>query len=221
MIKMKEKVTSAVAEFLSCWAVGGKATLTLDTVNSVTTFSFSNSLHGHPEAPLHPPPPPAAPPRNRRRRHRGPAQRERDRLRAARHQAAKAGAPPPSSPTAAAPAAPSTPEGLRNSERSNLDTLTTSPMEEKREEEEVSSSPDHSDHKPNIPATRYIFQWNEEDLDWSVNEARRVHNEMGKSGKCHFCDFSCEPNLGVQSWFNPPLLDHLEEVHPETEEWFA
>ena len=30
-----------------------------------------------------------------------------------------------------------------------------------------------------------------------MNEARRVHNEMGKSGKCHFCDFSCEPNLDV------------------------
>ena len=99
MAKQKDLVNSSVAEFLGCWAVGGKANLTLDTVNGVTTVSFTTTLPGHPESPLHPPPlpadapaaptPPPSPPR--RPRHRGPAQRERNNERAARHQAALAG----------------------------------------------------------------------------------------------------------------------------------
>ena len=221
MILKKEVVLNSVAEFLGCWAVGGKATLSLSTVDGVTSIAFSNSLSGHPEAPLHPPPAPAGPgPRRRRSRHRGPARRERDRQRAACHQAAQAGAPPASTPPspAAAPAAPSTPENLRRVERSNLNTLTVSPAKEEREEVEASSTPDH---KTDMPDTKYVFEWNEENLDWSVDEARRVHNEMGKTGKCHFCEFFCEPNLGVQSWYNIPMLDHLEEIHPEKEEWFA
>ena len=127
MVLKKEVVLNSVAEFLGCWAVGGKATLSLNTQDGVTTITFSNTLSGHPEDPLHPPPSP-----QRRRRHRGPARRERDRQRAARHQAAQAGAPPASQ--AAAPAAPSTPEVLRNTEGSSLDTLTISPTIEKREE---------------------------------------------------------------------------------------
>ena len=120
MLQQKDLVNSSVAEFLGCWAVGGKATLTLNTVNSVTTVAFTTTLPGHPEAPLHPAPLPAGPPQQPLpgpRRHRGPAQRDRDRLRAARHQAAKtvvtapvvssspksvtalvASSPPPSSP---------------------------------------------------------------------------------------------------------------------------
>ena len=143
---------NSVAEFLGCWAVGGKATLSLNTQDGVTTITFSNTLSGHPEDPLHPPPSP-----QRRRRHRGPARRERDRQRAARHQAAQAGAPPASQ--AAAPAAPSTPEVLRNAEGSSLDTLTISPTIEKREEleEEDPSSPDL---KPGNPPW-----WREDDID--------------------------------------------------------
>ena len=118
MVLKKEVVLNSVAEFLGCWAVGGKATLSLNTQDGVTTITFSNTLSGHPEDPLHPPPSP-----QRRRRHRGPARRERDRQRAA-----QAGAPPASQ--AAAPAAPSIPEVLRNAEGSSLDTLTI----EKREE---------------------------------------------------------------------------------------
>ena len=32
-----------------------------------------------------------------------------------------------------------------------------------------------------------------------------------------------QPNLNSKPspWYNLPLLDHQEEVHPETEEWFA
>ena len=126
MILKKEVVLNSVAEFLGVWAVGGKATLSLNTQDGVTTIAFSHPLSGHPEDPLHLPPAPTGPApqrRRHRRRHRGPARRERDRQRAARHQAAQAGAPPASPPPAATPAAPSTPEGLRESGRSNMDTL--------------------------------------------------------------------------------------------------
>ena len=123
MILKKEVVLNSVAEFLGCWAVGGKATLSLNTQDGVATIVFSNTLSCHPEDPLHPPPAPTGPaPQRRRRRHRGPARRERDRQRAA-----QAGAPPASPPPGATPAAPITPEGLRDSGRANLDTLTISP----------------------------------------------------------------------------------------------
>ena len=114
----------SVAEFLGCWAVGGQATLTLNTINGVTTVSFTTTLPGHPEAPLHPPPrPPAGRTQHPRPRphHRGPAQRERDRLRAARHQAAIAGAQPHPSftppPLAAVPVAPSNPDDEKTTKK--------------------------------------------------------------------------------------------------------
>ena len=131
MILKKEVVLNSVAEFLGCWAVGGKATLSLNTQDGVTTITFSNTLSGHPEDPLHPPPST----QHRRRRHRGPARRERDRQRAARHQAARAQAGAPLASQAAAPAAPSTPEVLRNTEGSTLDTLTIEQREELDEED--------------------------------------------------------------------------------------
>ena len=131
---------NSVAEFLGIWAVRGEASLSLKTKGGVTTIAFHHTLSGHPEDPLHPPPAPAGSSPKRRRCHRGPARRERDRQRAARHQAAKAGAPPASS--AASPAAPSTPEGLREARGSNLDTLAISPTNEKREEVEDPPTPD-------------------------------------------------------------------------------
>ena len=137
MILKKDVVLNSVAEFLGVWAVGGKATLSLNTQDGVTTIAFSHPLSGHPEDPLHPPPAPVGTSRQRRRRRRrGPARRERDRQRAARHQAAQAGAPPASPPPAASPAAPSTPEGLREAKGSGLDALAISPTNEKREEKE-------------------------------------------------------------------------------------
>ena len=94
---------------------------------------------------FYPPPVPSGLPQQRRRRS-GPARRERDRQRAARHQAAQGGAPPASPPPAASPVAPSTPEGLREAGRSNLDTLAISPTNEKREEVEDPPTP-HLKHE--------------------------------------------------------------------------
>ena len=100
MTPKKQVVLNSVAEFLGIWAVRGEASLSLNTKDGVTTIAFTHSFSGHPEDPLHPPPAPT----QRRRRHRGPARRERDRQRAARHQAAQmsqAGASPASPPSGA------------------------------------------------------------------------------------------------------------------------
>ena len=118
MTQKKEVVLNSVAEFLGIWALRGEASLSLNTKDGVTTIAFTHSLSGHPEDPLHPPPAPAGTsPQRRRRCRRGPARREQDRQRAA-----LAGAPPDSPPPAASPAAPSTPEVLRETGGSNLDT---------------------------------------------------------------------------------------------------
>ena len=44
-VKQKKAVLSSVAEFLGCWALGGKATLSLSTMDGVTTYSYSSTLH--------------------------------------------------------------------------------------------------------------------------------------------------------------------------------
>ena len=109
MTLKKEVVLNSVAEFLGIWAVRGEASLSLNTKDGVTTIAFTHSLSGHPEDPLHPPAKTGNSPQ-RRRRHRGPARRERDRQRAARHQATQlgqAGASPASPGRAgASPASP-------------------------------------------------------------------------------------------------------------------
>ena len=98
---------------------------------------------------------------------------------------------------------------LRDSGRSILDTLSVSPVNSRREEMEDEDDSIH-DSKPEYPPW-----WKEEDEDWSVIETQRISDEMGSTGKCYFCDFSCEP--GDSLWYNPPLIDHREEPHhPES-----
>ena len=75
------------------WLLGGEATLNLTTSGGTAKVEFNCTL-GQPSAPhsltpssapfTHSPPPPP-----HRPRHRGPAERERNRLRAARHQAGR------------------------------------------------------------------------------------------------------------------------------------
>ena len=110
-------VVASVQEFMNVWALGGEASLKLTSSGGAATVSFNCSL-GHPGAlhsvplPSHPPHPPHPPPPPHRPRHRGPSERERNRLRAARHQAARAEATAPvisassviASVTSAAPA---------------------------------------------------------------------------------------------------------------------
>ena len=80
----------------------------------------------------------------------------------------------------------------------------------------IPSTPDHRD----IPANRYM--WNKEDIDGSIEEATEVHKEMGGTGRCHFCDFTCKPNqCKLQPWYNHEMNEHLEAVHLEEREWFA
>ena len=117
--------------------------------------------------------------------------------------------------------APSTPEALRNSVKPDLDTLNMSDISETRMEEETPSTPDPIDDM-DMPATKYRFKWNDDDIDASIAEATRIHNEMGGTGKCHFCDFTCEPNpCKLQPWYSDEMNDHIEVSHPEAWEWFA
>ena len=93
-----------------------------------------------------------------------------------------------------------------------MDTLSVSPVNSEREEMKDEDDSIH-DSKPEDPSWR-----KEKDEDWSVIETQRISDEMGSTGKCYVCDFSCEP--GDSLWYNPPLIDHREEAHTETVEWF-
>ena len=84
-------VAASVTEFLSVWSLGGEASLNLTTRDGLATVKFNCTL-GHPGA-IHSLPPSTTPsptptPPPHRPRHRGPAERERNRQRAARHQKA-------------------------------------------------------------------------------------------------------------------------------------
>ena len=152
-------VYSSVAEFLGCWAVRGKANLTLDTMKGVTTVSFTTTLPGHPESPLHPPPPPAGAPAPspppfpppRRPRHRRTAEKERNRQRAARHQASMA----------------------MEADSKSLGSLATS----------ISSSSDSSTTEPveSPMSTENIFKCNHCELVFKNNKGLKIH--IGRTHK--------------------------------------
>ena len=80
-------MVASLTEFISVWAVGGEASLSLTTSRGSATVAFNCTL-GPPGAPHTLPPPsapsPLSPPR--RSRHRGPGEKEKNRQRAARHQ---------------------------------------------------------------------------------------------------------------------------------------
>ena len=214
MLKQKDLVNSSVAEFLGCWALGGKATLTLDTESGVTTVSFTTTLPGHPEAPLYPPPLPAGPPQQPRpqpRRHRGQAQRERDRQRAARHQAAQAGALPSSTtpPSAAASVAPSTPEAeLDNLSISNL----SEPMTDQHEQEiflaNNANLETDSDKIPQLDGP----------VENEISENVKKNNEPGQHKENNISKMCCQlcyddaVNFETDSEFKRHILNNHEEM---------
>ena len=75
---------ASLAEFISVWSLGGEASLNLNTKDGKLNMSFNISL-GNPGISIYPSPPTSS----AKPRHRGPAEKERGRLRAARHQASK------------------------------------------------------------------------------------------------------------------------------------
>ena len=81
-------VIATLAEFVRVWDLGEDASLHLETTKGHATMAFTCKL-GPPSAPHPNPtfPPPTPPPWPRH--HRGPAQREKNRQRAARYQASK------------------------------------------------------------------------------------------------------------------------------------
>ena len=88
---------ASVSEFIYVWALHGNSSLSLTTSNGQATVSFNCTL-GHPGAPHSHPPTLSSSPPHRKPRHRGPAERERNRQRAARHQAARASPSSPATP---------------------------------------------------------------------------------------------------------------------------
>ena len=83
-------VKASLAEFISVWSLGGEASLNLNTKDGKLNMSFNISL-GNPGISIYPSPPTSS----AKPRHRGPAEKERGRLRAACHQASKITAPKP------------------------------------------------------------------------------------------------------------------------------
>ena len=77
-------VQASLAEFLNVWSAGGDASLNLTTNGGRVNVAFNVSL-GHPGSAFSPPPSSV-----RRQRHRGPADKEKSRQRAAARQAAAA-----------------------------------------------------------------------------------------------------------------------------------
>ena len=88
-------VTASLAEFISVWNHGGDASLNLTTTGGFIDISFNLHL-GQPGTPFSNSP--SSTP-SIVGRHRGPAQKERDRQRAARHQASQTGRPTPTTAT--------------------------------------------------------------------------------------------------------------------------
>jgi hypothetical protein len=84
-------LAASVTEFMTVWALSGEASLNLFTIGGITTIGFNCTL-GKPGAPHSLPPSTPSHPSSstsRKPRHQGPAEKERNRLRAARHQAAQ------------------------------------------------------------------------------------------------------------------------------------
>ena len=101
-------VIASVNEFINIWTLGGSASLSLTTKDGQATVEFNCTL-GKPDAPHSLPVSlPSSPPR-RQPRYRGPAEKEKNRQRAARHQAARAMASPASPSSATGPVTPPSP----------------------------------------------------------------------------------------------------------------
>ena len=98
-------LAASVTEFMTVWSMSGEASLNLSTIGGITTIGFNCTL-GKPGAPhLLPPSTPSHPSSSpsRKPRHRGPAEKERNRLRAARHQAAQTAGNASSDPDKSSP----------------------------------------------------------------------------------------------------------------------
>ena len=150
-------VMASVTEFLSVWALGGEASLNLTTNKGLATVGFNCTL-GHPGAShsipaFFPPPSPPTPSPPSRPRHRGPAEKEKNRLRAARHQAAQVKDSSPESSAPVTPPSTSVPVTINVPGESPVENFPKSVISESSETDEghveVASKSIHSD-SPNV-----------------------------------------------------------------------
>lgn len=223
-------VGASLTEFLSVWSLGGEADLSLTTKDGSLKMSFNLSL-GNPGAPFplpHAPPPSAPPPFHppSKPRYRGPAAKERNRQRAARHQAARTEvpvsttAPEVTNTTAAVMSSPSTSSATDSVEVSPV----TAPVfkcdvcEFKTTTEKgVKTHKGHKhkeqlrDGEGNISLELSILnQVREEESDSSplanstlLSELEEVHISL----QCDECDWKCENEIN--------LNEHKTNVHSD------
>ena len=154
-------VSASLAEFMAVWNQGGQASLNLSTNSGFIDISFNLRL-GQPGAPFSNSP--SSTPSSRQR-HRGPGQKERNRQRAARHQAAQAGeAPVTTAPVETSPKVLITPPILKSP------SPVTDPVETSSESESVSTTPVSAIASSISP----------------IPEVKAGHTQYYK---CHHCDF--------------------------------
>ena len=132
---------ASVNEIISAWALGGTASLSLTACNGQATVGYNCTL-GQPGAPhfsspsLPPHPHPQPPPR--RPGHLGPAKTEKNRQRAACHQASRTIPAPPSAPVYPASRPPTVSVSVAPSTAEDNKSLTDKP---KLNEAEVQTEP--------------------------------------------------------------------------------
>ena len=198
-------LTASLEEFISVWRMGGNSSLHLTTSSGQVNIGFNLQL-GHPDFPFPPHSAPPFPPSqptphfhpspSPRPRHRGPVQREKNRLRAALHQAAHRQtllAGPPSTPPP-----PVTEQGSPPSPTSPTTApVVTSPTMVSASVPIVSLPAD----TPSVPVVTSPV------LSTTSSAASAEPVKSAPRFKCDYCDFKHETEKLV--------INHMDSIHKE------
>ena len=200
-------VAASLTEFLTVWSMAGDANLNLTTKGGNLNLQFSLSLGtpGAPFSPCSPTPPPF------KARHRGPTQRECDRQRAARHQAAKSTSPAESSVSSTDPVVGSPtsadiiPVTASVTASDNSNTLSMTGFEKVA----ASESDDSTITTASVATDRLHFKCEECELSFESEHGLRIH--IGKQHKNtrkteHIRKESFDNSLDLSPRNHPKLL---------------